>query len=493
MSIQPLTSLFPLIDDPANIFYSGLKSLYLSFIEAKTELVRISRCRYEVSLSYPNITGKISKSFDIRKFKDFQELSHEPVEGTPFFYMKLEINKVEVANTETTIVGEDIPVKEYKFTPVLEPDFSVLVFGSSIQDPEKILIEDDFSYIYFLVDKVLTTSHGFDLSDQESKEECYGSIYKPEIGRNWTIHRDGSWELYSIDADFDRVLIDSSAEYVNSSNFPSPQMAPYKETRPNLYINAEEIDAGTYSIDVIEKEYLEYRDYEEVNGKPSNKDYRKFTNIKVYYRSEEVLNSAHSYNNMLYLFSSIKIRYNKKFPWYWYKREHIILALSYITGLNIRFFLINKNITIQSQPAILDTYQGSPSKIEYSSFLPDYYLRQALVYSYPGVSGRDFIPVGTSYYLVPIMQNFLGFSPRTPIDRTYLYNRTFIEKVRKGMLFREDVTDSPTSSLALRNRVGTPLFENPGYKNMTVFIKNLGSIYGSIGDLFNNSYLGDES
>lgn len=491
-NIKSLSSLFPLIDDPANIFYSNLKSLYFSFIRGKAELKRISRTRYSITVSYPNITEPLVRLIDIRDIKKEEETFTVLPGQTLYLYAKIRVAKVNVTNEELTTSGESIPVKEYYLSCSSDNkyyfmEYSLLLFTGT---PERILIDNNNSHIYYLVCPVQNLYN----NTMTPEEEDYTSLYKPEIGRHWELFKNGEdteWRLYSIDSDFNEILIDDSSVTFTQNKLPSVQIGPYVDHRVSLCFKKIAKANNAYDLYVYEKEYLEEKRYIEVKYSRST-DYQNYANMKLYYRAEEVLYSAHSYNNLEYLISSIKFRETPGKVWGTdlLKRELVFLALSYVMGINIRFFF--KSFGSYDDDTY-DTYNYSPTKIKYSDFdssLP--VIVGSVQTAFPSFTSWNYYSDNDHNYVsVPIMQNTLGFSTRSIYDRYIYYNNTFIDKVYNGFGMAEDhphpneTKPFKRSSLSFRSKRGTDLFsQDAGFKTMQEYIEELPYLYEDIGGGF---------
>jgi hypothetical protein len=503
MSIKPITELFPLIDDPANQFYSKLKSLYLSFMQAKASIKRNNRNKYTIIVNYPNISYSLECVIDVREIKKEIEALEAPSNKNVFLYAKVECVKKIVSNEETTTVGEVIPVNEYALYNNLNVHNSNLLGYSlqvfSIGNEEKVLIEETNTrvYIYILVCRV-DYSLLQDLNLKPEKEE-YVSLYKPEIGRHWELTRSGNttqWNLYAIDSNFDEILLDSSDVEFTSEKLPAPQMAPYIDHRVSLCFEspASNNPDNIVNLYIYEKEYLEDYRHEKVKRSRST-DYQCRANMKMYYRAEEVLYSAHSWEHLEYLFSSIKFRENERVVFGRYlRREMIFLALSYITGLNIRFFFNDfGNYTCEHK---YECMYYSPTRVSKSSFGSGSALLQSSIRdAYPGLSSWDYVSPTLDYTVVPILQNTLGYSPRTVYDRYFVFNEIFLYRMKGGMLLTDsdslesEQAPKTNSSLSFRSQFGnSATAQGPGIKNMITYIDHLDSWFSDIGGSFSNSW-----
>lgn len=502
MSIKPITDLFPLIDDPANQFYSKLKSLYLSFMQAKAGIKRNNRNKYTIIVNYPNISYPLECVIDVRDIKKEIEALEAPLNKNIFLYAKVECVKKIVANEETTTVGENIPVNEYAIYNNLNVYESYLLGYSlqvfSIGKEEKVLIEETNTrvYIYILVCRVdYTLLQNLDLKPE--KEE-YVSLYKPEIGRHWELTRSGNttkWNLYSIDSNFEEILIDSSDVEFTLGKLPAPQMAPYIDHRVSLCFEspASNDPDNIVNLYIYEKEYLEDYRHEKVKRSRST-DYQCRANMKMYHRAEEVLYSAHSWEHLEYLFSSIKFRKNEgELFKNLLRREMIFLALSYITGLNIRFFF--KDFEEYTCEFIFQTLFHSPTRIARSDFdSRSVLIENSIREAYPGLSSWSY-SYDEIQVFIPILQNTLGYSPRTVYDRYFVFNEMFLYRMKEGMLLTDsdslesEQAPKTNSSLSFRSQFGnSATAQGPGIKNMITYIDHLDSWFSDIGGSFSNSW-----
>lgn len=501
MSKKPIIDLFPLIDDPANLFYSKLKSLYYSFMEAKVDLVRNSRCKYTITVTYPNVAKPLVRVIDIRDIKKKVQSLDVPDDKSEYLYARIKISKTSITNTETTTSGESIPVDEYSIQCLVGEDavspifldYSIQVLSSS--DDIRPLIEEDEGNIYIHL-FVCQINSRFILRDLEPEKEDYLSLYKPEIGRHWKLYRENNstkWEIYSIDSDFEEILIDSSSVEFTQEKLPAPQMAPYIDHCVNLHFIMNE-DSGNYDLYVYEKEYLEDRIKEDVKYANSS-DYKRIANMKIFHRAEEVLYSGYSWENLDYLFSSIKFRecsHNGEFDSFGtiLKREMIFLALSYITGLNIRFFFTD--FSPYSCEARFYTYTDSPCRLNFLPAGGSTLLEDSINTTYSTLVNWSYYS-NTSYTAIPILQNTLGFSTLTVYDRYYAYNELFLSKMKDGMnllvVGSKNIIAPTNSGLSFMSRFGDSSVREPsGFKNMISYIDYLPYLYADIGGSFSNSW-----
>ena len=228
-NIKPLSSLFPLIDDPANIFYSKLKNIFLSYPTTFLHVKAVNRTERVVEIHFPFSTQVWKVKQDIRTLPE--EVSSDMANliiSNYNAYVLVDFTKTHKKNTENTTSGEVIPVDEYVLS--LNRVWPNLRFYKS---KEKVIITEDSSThisVGFKVGDRLEVRTGglFDFFPVEKSgiKDEFKAIYKPIIGRRIHFHKVVSgvltfwkWDLYDVDSNLEVHLLDSMT--VDSSN-PDP-------------------------------------------------------------------------------------------------------------------------------------------------------------------------------------------------------------------------------------------------------------------------------
>lgn len=342
-SYQSYTELFPLIDDPANIFYSKLKQFFINLPHFTIHCKSKNRIIREMELSFFGITRKYKCKCDIRNLRD--------EDYGKAVYLQFEFRSEAKILTETTTNGEEIPVdwrKEYLYWK--NPSWLIIDANDSI------LIKAD--KLYFRVGRVVKRNYdfssyghgneffGYDIEGSEYTDFDldYKTAYRHSIGRRLVLYSENDptiswnqegilddlvkWELYDIDSDNNYTLVDHSGLSIAQTGY----------SRYYSYLYGPAIDHpiklisryGAYSQD---KGYafVEVRDRDFCS--PSEQPF--FT----MYKETEPFCNTRGYVPFLLsqYFSGIKVaKYNSSHPFY---RETLLLALQYTLNMNVRILI----------------------------------------------------------------------------------------------------------------------------------------------------------
>lgn len=450
-----LKSLFPLIDDPANIFYSRLKTLLLSLLSIHPQIERKDRNRYKISLEFNNRHNS-STIIDLRKY---EEQYRENLPNLTYLYLKLKVTTVWSTSIEKTISGQSIPVKEQKVSIAGITSFSKLVSSeSTLLDEESVLIEDFDNpatrKVFLLIGSIeklyndddtlfLVPSYKYtDLPKSRNFPVNYNTIYRPDVGRKWVINKnDKSWTLFSLDSDRREILIDSSS--YTFSYLPA-QESPYIDHPLSLACIIEEDDSQV-SISLAEPSFF---------YKTPSRWFIKLRNL-----SEYALNSNHSPNRVSWLISNLRfVTYRsgngKSFN---LSKELTILAISYILGVNIRFFISPRSEGMfSSYYSSLDSSYGSNKTLVPTWVTETTLFQNSFSLLYPTLDQDNVVQaVDSTYSRSPVMQNYL-LSDRHPVGREKEYNKVFIEQVRKAIWHEVTETNNRKSPFQIQtNHLGT--------------------------------------
>lgn len=415
MSIKSISSFFPLIDDPANIFYSKLKSIFLSFINITPNVSSVNRYIYRVDVPIQN-HYPVHVNFNIRIQSTRTELKQCLSQESPtYVYVGLRLDTKFITNKEITVTGETIPVDENRtiITHLKRGNPFYYVNISSFSEEQSVLIEYDThkvpTHIYFLIGKVIKDDGVINLESvnvikglgKDKPNISFAMLYKPEIGRKWVINQN-DWELYSIDSDLREILIDSSTHAFNGGDYLPVQNCPFKDRSLKLTFGKREYNQGQLpcTITVYEQEY--YSEH------PVNLEVRGYGEYSLY--------SNYNIKDISLLFSSLSFKNNTKRTLY---QEEVCLALSYILGIDIRFF------TLSSQ-SILSPYETTINRQSYyqdeihtcskalsnaiTSDLMEYFiLPRGDLFSLPSYEN--------DYVRIPVLPNCLGYTKQLYLTR----------------------------------------------------------------------------
>lgn len=229
MSIETLSTLFPLIDDPVNIFYSRLKSFFLSQFPSFLQVKCLNRVKSLVEIHLPYTSQIWKVKFDSRKLPT--SVTEGLDQGKTYgVYAEIVLNKTRLANYETTMSGEEIPVDE-----IIYSINNIYNSPRYIESKERVLVEVRTTSISIFVRICNTLTrysrYFYEGLDKTSYKDTYTSLYKPVIGRKIRFYSEDrtdiehgqvvelwQWDLYDIDSDYNETLIDSFSVDKDSSN-----------------------------------------------------------------------------------------------------------------------------------------------------------------------------------------------------------------------------------------------------------------------------------
>ena len=186
MALESLHKIFPLIDDPANIFYSKIKQWFQLQSNFHLHCKAISRVDREVEANFMGIS-RIYKC----KFKTYKVLTEDDIDK--YLYIRYTFIASKKDNFELTSSGERIPVDisdlyilEDSPKPVVLGDHTeTVLYEPIIKDPP---YEKQHYYVYIRVNKIYKNEYS--LLDIENTEIAYeelhfDDVYHPSIGRLW--------------------------------------------------------------------------------------------------------------------------------------------------------------------------------------------------------------------------------------------------------------------------------------------------------------------
>ena len=476
MSIKPISSFFPLIDDPANIFYSKLKSIFLSFINITPNVSSVNRYIYRVDVPIQN-HYPVHVNFNTRIQSTKTELKQCLSQDSPtYVYVGLRLDTKFITNKEITVTGETIPVDENRtiITHLKRGNPFYYVNISSFSEEQSVLIEYDLNnvptYLYFLIGKVVKDDGVINLESVnitkclKSKDKLgtsFTRLYKPEIGRKWVINYN-DWELYSIDSDLREILIDSSSHTFSGGDFLPVQNCPFKDRSLKLTFGEREYNQGQSpcTITVYEQEY--YSEH------PVNLEVRGYGEYSLY--------SNHNVKDISLLFSSLSFKNNTKRTLY---QEEVCLALSYILGIDLRFFTLPSQSILS--PYIIQTINRQSyyqNEIHTCSNTLSNAIKSDLIKYFTLQSGDLFtLPAYENDYVrIPVLPNCLGYTKQLYLTRYASLNVDFFYSLSSSLHNRDGFPIRP------RGTEGKCLYD---------FILSLPTLGLSCIESFNHSVLGE--
>ena len=243
--MNSVAEIFPLIDEPANIFYSKLKNIFLYDIQVRPIIYNLNRVKRTIEFNLVGENHTIRMNYDARKINYFKNLIGK------FVYLPLRFHSPSMLKKDTTSGGElvDVNVGRFKFNCInrdLPPDG----FEKVLNLPFWFTEFDDKRVNEFNEIKIIqSNTHGksgdliiglplgivnldpkcglYDIStipyhytdtsifyehDYSRYKDTHTSIYRPIIGRKLVIDESSpisNWYLYDIDSNYDEILIDS--------------------------------------------------------------------------------------------------------------------------------------------------------------------------------------------------------------------------------------------------------------------------------------------
>ncbi len=223
--LKSIHNIFPLIDDPMNIFYSKIKQWLQLNSNFHLHCKAVSRVERVVECSF----NGISRTYKA-KFNTITLLKEEDIDQ--YLYIRFIFIAKSKETFELTTSGENIPVyisdlyiKENSPVPVILKDQSATILYE--KTPKDSVSDPDEYYVYIRVNKVYRNEYS--QLDIQSTEIAYDELhfedmYHQSVGRLWVINKRPSvltdkkseldnnyeWKLYNIDSDNNYTLIDSS-------------------------------------------------------------------------------------------------------------------------------------------------------------------------------------------------------------------------------------------------------------------------------------------
>ena len=222
MAERNIRNIFPLIDDPANIFYSKIKQWMQLQTNFHLHCKAVSRVDRVVEASFMGI----SRTYKT-KFKTYEVLKEEDIGQYLYIcYTFVASSKVTEENTSS---GERIPV-DIGDIYILEDSpkpFVLEGYSDNILYEEKPNTTKPCYYLYIRVDKIYKNEYSqLDIENTEIDycELHFEDAYRKSVGRLWSIKNRPqilntkksildnyvSWELYNVDSDNNYTLIDTS-------------------------------------------------------------------------------------------------------------------------------------------------------------------------------------------------------------------------------------------------------------------------------------------
>ena len=375
-----LLSLFPIIDDPANVLYSKLKQWllidgsYHLYCKAVNRTKRIIYCSFKgmtktyklkMDMSASGIKSSLNKSLYLGlKFKINYHMSSEstasgysiPVDWTRLFLTDAEPISVITEYNDNIFISEDTSHPEHYFLCIYVG--KIIPFNLEGLDYDSVDIQ---------------------FSDKSEMKLDFKSAYRRSVGRKLVLYPSGSpsgaslvdstipWELYDIDSDGKATLIDASGSTFSSfgySNLYASQYGPSIDHLSQFTCSYGHTNTS-YSITVLEKVF---------SDKFNNTPLPVFATM---YKECEPFCNTLGFSPIMYeyLFRGLKIRDNfetkYRIPLY---KETIVLLLEYITNMNLRWLLeprINSPLWSNLQIIREDTHGNYNNRLSYVLSLPE--------------------------------------------------------------------------------------------------------------------------
>ena len=373
MAERNIRNIFPLIDDPANIFYSKIKQWMQLQTNFHLHCKAVSRVDRVVEASFMGI----SRTYKT-KFKTYEVLKEEDIGQYLYIcYTFVASSKVTEENTSS---GERIPVDiddiyllEDKSYPIVLQDQTATILYEETGTWTKPHYE-----VYIRVNKVYKNEYS--QLDIVNTEKCYEELhfedaYRQSVGRLWVLRpplsdtskhycdADSlcSWELYNIDSENHYTLMDKSntpPDDFNTTHIWPIQYGPGLDHRARFIALCKteqhprhpylELDQSDFWVEVREKEW-------------SN------TNISdlacLTEEAEAFLNTrGHVPAYFPYLFRGLHFNCSTTFFGEDLIKtgEGCILLLSYICNMNIRYLLCRAGYSVVPASGDITPVVGTP-------------------------------------------------------------------------------------------------------------------------------------
>lgn len=374
---KDINNIFPLIDDPMNIFYSKIKQWMQLNSNFHLHCRATSRVDREINCSFNGIT-RLYKC----KFKTFNFLKEEDIGH--YLYVRFLVVIPSKSTAEMTTSGEVIPVdisdisiQENSPVPVILHDHN-----------ENILYTEYGTlsyYVYIRVNKVYRNRYNF--LDIESTEIDYHELhfetsYHKSIGRLWllkprssedtskqsVLDSNFSWYLYNVDSEDSYTLIDHSETL--PKNFGSTILWPVQygagldhRSKFNYYQGY----GGSHPLLDTPSGYtwFEIRESEWTLSYPEHDVYNKNTEVFADLREEAdpFLNTRGIVPSLFpSLFNGLSFRSKPDRLNYYPSIEGVVLLLSYICNMNPRYLLCStkdKPLNQVVNPPVSSNYSPS--------------------------------------------------------------------------------------------------------------------------------------
>ena len=385
--IKSIDNIFPLIDDPMNIFYSKIKQWMKINSNLHLHCKATSRVDREVECSFNGIS-RVYKC----KFKTYEVLKEEDI--GQYLYIQYSAVISDKATQEITSSGEVIPV-DIGDIYILEDSPVPVLLGEGYTDTilyeERPYTTKPCYYFYIRVNKVYKNEYSqldIENAEKDYHELHFEDAYRQSVGRLWVIREPlsdttkhycdldslCSWELYNIDSENHYTLMDKSntpPDDFNCTHIWPIQYGPgidhksefYSIYRIGTHPYVETIASSDFWVEIREKEWAHdgwlLRSIAEGNNLV-------YSIGKLRETSEPYLNTRGQVPGFLkYLFEGLKFDPRRGS----HCGEAVILLLSYIGNLNLRYLLCR--IKYASSPSSTDSEIYTPLKEVLSQINPD--------------------------------------------------------------------------------------------------------------------------
>ena len=407
MALESIHNIFPLIDDPANIFYSKIKQWFQIQSNFHLHCKATSRVERIVEAKFMGISRTYTCSFNT-----VATLKEEDIDN--YLYIRYTFVESHKDNFELTTSGEHIPV-DISDLYILENSPKPFVL---VNQDNTVLFERDpdnhdkpHYFVYIRVGKVYRNEYS--QLDIKNTEFCYSELhfedaYRPSIGRLWVLSKRSSalttkqsvldnnydWKLYNIDSDNNYTLIDSSDSLPTSFGatiiWPA-QYGPGLDHKTSFVINTKGYHEKEPPSDLISG----YSYWTEIIEAPFYKgNYHSF--IYLNDKAEPYLNTRGIVPAFFpYLFNGIVLQDDRE---YWsfshiYNIESLLNAISYICNMNLRYILCGLNEKPMNQ-VVIPQGTDTPESLLSGSERDNYSLKSVYTVefrNYSEVSQADFV------------------------------------------------------------------------------------------------------
>lgn len=437
MAERNIRNIFPLIDDPANIFYSKIKQWMQLQTNFHLHCKAVSRVDRVVEASFMGI----SRTYKT-KFKTYEVLKEEDIGQYLYIcYTFVASSKVTEENTSS---GERIPVDIDDIYLLEDKSYPIVLQDQTAT----ILYEETGTWtkphykVYIRVNKVYKNEYS--QLDIVNTEKCYEELhfedaYRQSVGRLWVLRpplsdtskhycdADSlcSWELYNIDSENHYTLMDKSntpPDDFNTTYIWPIQYGPGLDHRAKFITTCKTEQHPTHPyIELNPSDFwVEIREYEWANTSIS-------TLACLTEDAEAFLNTRGQVPAYFpYLFRGLRFNCSTTFFGEDLIKtgEGCILLLSYICNMNIRYLLCRAGYSVVPASGDITPVVGTPLREVLLHFASSTNVNDVNAYKILNLETEDL----SKYYLGYSVNTFFSMGNSTVTVDSNLANTESILK-----------------------------------------------------------------